>query len=282
MNIFELTRILNEMKSNNEEITNVETAVKYGNQIKNKVSQFIGTNTQSIKNATKREDKRKVGGWMKEKLDNVNDYMSKSIEVANEWSEKFIKRYNIISKSVMAELDKLSDEQKTQVLNYVDTHKDELNFVWNDFENNIKAGGGAILNLNELPEYNTMTQIFKTIYSAKDYQSNQRIGRGEILLCLLFNGQLINNQGDIRINGNVYEVKSDKGAFADGNVPETELDNYLSKGLIFMSNIYKAVYVNSLETIDKAGLELIHPDMTSTVDQSKKWRIRNKATRTTI
>ena len=49
-----------------------------------------------------------------------------------------------------------------------------------------------------------------------------------------------------------------------------------------MSNIYKAVYVNSLETIDKAGLELIHPDMTSTVDQSKKWRIRNKATRTTI
>ena len=50
---------------------------------------------------------------MKEKLDNVNDYMSKSIEVANEWSEKFIKRYNIISKSVMAELDKLSDEQKT-------------------------------------------------------------------------------------------------------------------------------------------------------------------------
>ena len=38
MNIFELTRILNEMKPINEEITNVETAVKYGNQIKNKVS----------------------------------------------------------------------------------------------------------------------------------------------------------------------------------------------------------------------------------------------------
>ena len=215
MNIFELTRILNEMSDNT--ITNIQSAQKAGRELKNKVDNFIDTNVDVIRHSDM-EGKKKVGQWMVNTISKANNYLDKAYTLAQKWDNHF-SNINVLNKNVSNELDQLSDSEKDMFLNFVSSNFDSLKEIWNNI---VSQSGNRIelytlFNEHGIQVPKELRVIFIKIFGIKDYTKQPRIGKGEVLLCSLFGGTMLGSEtgGDCNIGGKNIEVKTKEGLIGE-------------------------------------------------------------------
>lgn len=216
MNIFELTRILNEMKDMS--ITSIESAKRVGTELKKKVDNFINTNANTIRTTDKQEEKNKVGEWMMSTVSHANSYLDKAYTLAKKWDSHF-SNINVLNKNVSNELDKLSDVEKDSFLNFVSNNFDNLKEVWGSIVS--KSGNRielyTLLNEHGIQVPKELRAIFIKNFGIKDYTKQPRIGKGEVLLCSLFGGTMLGSEtgGDCKIGGKNIEVKTKEGLIGE-------------------------------------------------------------------
>ena len=215
MNIFELTKILNEMSDNT--ITNIQSAQKAGRELKNKVNNFIDTNVDVIRHSDM-EGKKKVGQWMVNTISKANNYLDKVYTLTQKWDNHF-SNINVLNKNVSNELDQLSDSEKDMFLNFVSSNFDSLKEIWNNI---VSQSGNRIelytlFNEHGIQVPKELRVIFIKIFGIKDYTKQPRIGKGEVLLCSLFGGTMIGSKtgGDCNIGGKNIEVKTKEGLIGE-------------------------------------------------------------------
>jgi hypothetical protein len=215
MNIFELTRILNEMSNNT--ITSIQSAQKAGRELKNKVDNFIDINVDVIRHSDI-EGKKKVGQWMVKTISKANNYLDKAYTLAQKW-DSHISNINVLNTNVLSALEELSDSEKEMFLNFVSSNFDSLKEIWNNI---VSQSGNRIELYSLFSKYGIQTPkelrlLFIKIFEIADYTKQPRIGKGEVLLCALFGGKMLDSDtgGDCNISGKKIEVKTKKGIIGE-------------------------------------------------------------------
>lgn len=247
-------------------ITSVKTAKKAGAAIKKDIDDFIKTNSRLIANKPNIKDKNKIGNWMIDTMKKGGVYFAKSNEIAEKWLGQ-LQMINAKNKNVIDKLDTLDDEEKQMILDYIINNKEELNNKWNEFVTN------KVIDIK--PSDKKMLSLYKKLFRVVDYTSSNKIGKGEVLISVLFGGQLVSDKrGDVKINDKTYEVKTQGGAIMDGNLDISDIDMFLRQGIIYINNHFQMFYITSKNDCDKFGIQIMPPDMNRTFHQAKYWSLK--------
>lgn len=280
MNIFELTRILNEM--NDMSITSIESAKRVGAELKRSVDKFINTNVDSIRATNKREEKNKIGKWMVNTVNQANSFLGRAAQVSIEWNNYISDVTKVTNANVIKLLNNnFDDVKKTELLKFV---RDNSELLQELFRNIINANGKKISILDYLNSRNALTDDIKTIlfdvYTIHDYNSQPRIGKGEVLTCLLFGGEMIGKEskGDVQINNQVFEVKTHKGII--GQQQRVVDINYFKEKLmenlplIYVAEDLKVAIFKNWNDYENSNIGYIEPKVNSRSSQDLFWKLK--------
>lgn len=283
MNIFELTRILNEMSNNT--ITNIQSAQKAGRELKNKVDNFIDTNVDVIRHSDI-EGKKKVGQWMVKTISKANNYLDKAYTLAQKW-DSHISSINVLNTNVLSALEELSDSEKEMFLNFVSSNFDSLKEVWNSI---VSQSGNRIELYSLFSKYGIQTPkelrlLFIKIFEIADYTKQPRIGKGEVLLCALFGGKMLDSDtgGDCNISGKKIEVKTKKGSIGEPQRKiiepfENVLKTFLQTNPLVYTNInsknFVICFITNTNEFTQCGLGTTEPKLNSGNTQDLYWKLK--------
>lgn len=210
MNIFELTKILNEMKADEvvngsaarKAITNYTTLIgremeKKGankKQIINKAQSFLSNIQKSVEHEIRKSGTGKYENKIVSMFTNkVNQFLTKS---------KTAKNYTTDQILADSHISKLTEEEMIQIMG----REQDVNGSWREVER-------PLVNCNVLS--NVLKGFDKQKYSLLCSFEPGQCGPYEFIIGMIFNGSKVTGheghgeKGDIYIKGKVYEVKTD-------------------------------------------------------------------------
>lgn len=132
-----------------------------------------------------------------------------------------------------------------------------------------------------------LRSIFIKIFKIVDYTKQPRIGKGEVLLCSLFDGKMLgsNTGGDCNISGEKIEIKTKKKRI-DRRTPTKKIiepfENVLSSFLQINPLVYTNVnsknfvicFITNTNDFVQCGLKTIAPNLKSNLLSDKYWKIK--------
>lgn len=219
-------------------------------------------------------------------ISKANNYLDKAYTLAQKW-DSHIFNINVLNTNVLGKLEELSDSEKEMFLNFVSSNFDSLKEIWNSI---VSQSGNRIELYSLFSKFGIqipkeLRSIIIKIFEIADYTKQPRIGKGEVLLCALFGGKMLDSDtgGDCNISGKKIEVKTKKGMIGEPQQKiiepfENVLKSFLQTNPLVYTNVnlknFVICFITNTNDFTQCGLNTIAPNLKSNSLSDKYWKIK--------